>query len=65
MMDGMNNMMGPLMGVMIGYWVLLSLLVLVILGLVAVWLFQQIRREPAGPAAPSARAYPPDPPVSA
>ncbi|HET6317942.1 MAG TPA: hypothetical protein VFG86_15925 [Chloroflexota bacterium] len=36
-------MTGPFMGWMMTYWVLFSLLLLIVLGLAAVWLFQQIQ----------------------
>ena len=48
MMDGMNNMMGPLMGLMMTYWVVLSIVILAVLLLLAVWLFQQIRHGSGG-----------------
>lgn len=51
MMDGMNTMMGPLMGLMMGYWVVFSLALLVVLVLLAVWLFQQVR--PRGATSPA------------
>ena len=35
------------MGLMMGYWALISLVIVVILVLFAVWLFQQVRRGPA------------------
>ena len=47
MMDSANNMMGQFMGLMTGYWALISLVILVILVLFAVWLFQQVRCGPA------------------
>ena len=47
MMDSANNMMGQFMGLMMGYWALVSLVILVILVLIAVCLFQQVRRGPA------------------
>lgn len=50
MMDGMNNMMGPLMGLMMTYWVGFSILVLAVLVLLAVWLFQQVRHRSGGNA---------------
>ena len=56
MMGGMDGMMGTLMGLMMGYW----LLVLVVLGLLAVWLFQQVRRGPSGTGVPAGRGYPPE-----
>ncbi len=52
MMNDMTSMMGPLMGVMMTYWVVFSLVVLVVLILLAVGLFQQVRRGGARPAPP-------------
>jgi hypothetical protein len=43
MMTGLDGMMGSMMAWMLGFSVLTWLLVLVILALVAVWLFQQVR----------------------
>jgi len=43
-MDGMGGMMGWMMGGMMAYWGVVSMLVLVVLVLLAVWLFQQVRR---------------------
>jgi hypothetical protein len=43
-------MMGWMMGGAMVYWILVALLVLVVLVLLAVWLFQQVRRG-AGPPA--------------
>ena len=60
MMGGMDGVMGTLMGLMMGYWLLVSLLVLVVLGLLAVWLFQQVRRGPSGTGVPAGRGYPPE-----
>ena len=56
MMDGMNNMMGPLMGLMMTYWVVFAVVLLAVLVLLGVWLFQQVRHGPGGnaPHAPSA-----------
>ncbi len=44
MMDGMGDMMGWMMGGMMAYWGVISMLVLVVLVLLTVWLFQQVRR---------------------
>jgi len=52
MMNDMTSMMGPLMGVMMTYWVVFSLVVLVVLILLAVGLFQQVRRGGARPTPP-------------
>ena len=61
MMDGMSNVMGPFMGLMMSYWVLVSLLILVVLVLLAVWLFQQVRHGPdTGAAAHDGDGYPPE-----
>ena len=43
MMTGLDGMMGSMMAWMLGFSVLTWLLVLVILALVAAWLFQQVR----------------------
>jgi uncharacterized membrane protein len=59
MMGGMSSMMGPFMGWMMTYWVLVSLLVLIVLGLLAVWLFQQVRRGADGAVGRDRRGYPP------
>jgi hypothetical protein len=45
MMTGLDGMMGSMMAWMLGFSVLTWLLVLVVLALVAVWLFQQVRRR--------------------
>jgi membrane protein implicated in regulation of membrane protease activity len=44
MMNGLDGMVGPMMAWMMGYSVLIGLLVLVVLALLAVWLFQEVRR---------------------
>lgn len=46
MMDGTGTM-GDMMGAMMAYWALVGLLVLVVLVLLAAWLFQQVRRGAA------------------
>jgi hypothetical protein len=46
MMDCMGGMMGPLMALLMGLGILGWLLVLVVLALLAVWLFQRVRRGP-------------------
>ena len=56
MMDGMNNMMGPLMGLMMTYWVVFSVVLLAVLVLLGVWLFQQVRRGSGGNATHAPRA---------
>ena len=56
MMNGMYGMMGPMMAWMMTYGLLVAILVLVVLALLAVWLFQQVRRGPDGP---TGRGYPP------
>ena len=43
MPNGMGDMMGWMMGGMMAYWALAGILVLVVLVLVAVWLFQHVR----------------------
>jgi asparagine N-glycosylation enzyme membrane subunit Stt3 len=48
MMTGLDGMMGSMMAWMLGFSVLTWLLVLVILALVAVWLFQQVRHGGTG-----------------
>ena len=53
MMDGMGamgDMMGGMMGGAMAFWALAGILVLAVLALLAVWLFQQVRRG-AGPRA--------------
>jgi len=50
MMDGMSNMMGPLIGLMMTYWVALSVVLLAVLVLLGVWLFQQVRHGAGGDA---------------
>ena len=50
MMDGMSNMMGPLMALMMTYWVVFSIVLLAVVVLLAVWLFQQVRRGSGGNA---------------
>ena len=44
MMNGLDGMMGSMMAWMMAYSALVGLLVLVVLALLAVWLFQQVRR---------------------
>jgi len=44
MLNGMNDMMAPLMGLTMTYWELFSIVLLVVLVLLAVWLFQQVRQ---------------------
>jgi len=41
----MSGMMVSLMGAMMTYWLAVSLVVLVILVLLAIWLLQQVRRQ--------------------
>ena len=48
MMEGMGNMMGWMMGGAIIIWTAIGLLGLVVLSLLAVWLFQQVRRGSGG-----------------
>ena len=43
-MGGMRDMMGWMMGGAMAFWALAGILVLVVLTLLAVWLFQQVRR---------------------
>ena len=45
----MYSMMGPMMAWMMAYWLVFSGLVLVVLALIAVWLFQQVRRTADSP----------------
>jgi uncharacterized membrane protein len=45
MMNGMGGMMGSMMAWMMGFSMLVWLLVLVVLALLAVWLFQQVRHD--------------------
>ena len=59
MMNGMHDMMGPMMAWMMTYGLLVLLLVLIVLGLLAVWLFQQIRRGPASTASQHSSGFPP------
>ncbi len=51
-MRGMGDMMGGMMGWMMGgaiiIWTAIGLLGLVVLSLLAVWLFQQVRRGAGG-----------------
>jgi hypothetical protein len=50
---GMGDMMGGAMGWLMGVWMaaggLITLLVIVVLVLAAVWLFQQVRSGPGRP----------------
>ncbi|HEV8635338.1 MAG TPA: hypothetical protein VG370_14010 [Chloroflexota bacterium] len=52
---GMGDMMGGAMGWLMGVWMaaggLITLLVIVVLALAAVWLFQQVRGGPGHPQA--------------
>ena len=50
MMDGMNNMMGPVMGLMMTYWAVFAVVLLGVLVLLGVWLFQQVRHASGGNA---------------
>jgi hypothetical protein len=43
-MGSVGDVMGWMMSGMMAYWALISILVLVVLMLLAVWLFQQVRR---------------------
>jgi uncharacterized membrane protein len=45
MMNSMGGMMGSMMAWMMGFSVVVWLLVLVVLALLAVWLFQQVRHD--------------------
>ncbi|HXI16205.1 MAG TPA: hypothetical protein VNM48_07525 [Chloroflexota bacterium] len=42
-MNGMGNMMNWMMGGMMAYGAVFSVLLLIVLALLAVWLFQQVR----------------------
>ena len=50
MMNGMNNVMGPLMALMMTYWVVFSVVLLAVLVLLGMWLFQQVRHGAGGDA---------------
>jgi hypothetical protein len=56
MNNGMYSMMGPMMAWMMTYGFVVSILVVIVLALLAVWLFQQVRRTSE---TPSGRGYPP------
>jgi len=54
-MSDMSGMMGSPMAAMMTYWLAVSLLVLVILVLLAIWLFQQVRRQSPRDSPPGSR----------